>query len=159
MIGSYPWPGAKTSPGEISKTQICHISNHLFSHTYPLLTAIKLPAWPSFKHSSLYLQFTPQLLTSLGTWAADKSFLYDVVKSTEANIVSSLWSLLRLIGNQSLSCAVTFSVCACFSEWPAIRGARACAPRTNLPDTWQDFRLLEGSDATNYLHRASQPSR
>lgn len=76
---SYPWPGAKTSPGVISKTQICHFSNHLFSHTYPSLTAIKLQAWPFFKGSSLNLQLTSQLLISLSTWVADKRFLYVVV--------------------------------------------------------------------------------
>lgn len=37
----------------------------------------------------------------------------------------------------SLSCAATFSVR--FSAKPAVNGAGACAPRTNSPDTWQDF--------------------
>lgn len=160
-MGSYPWLGAKTSPGDISKTQICHISYHLFSYTYPLLTAIKFQAWLPYTLSSLYPQFRWQPLTSLDTLVADKSFLYEVVISSGANIVNSCRAWSRLcVSFQKLSGAVEFSGNVFQHSQPSEEQEPALPERTSLTHGEIFVKLLlEGSNATNYLHGASQPSR
>lgn len=157
MIGNYPWPGAKTPPGEISKTQICQISNHLFSNTYPLLTAIKLQAWPSFKQSSLHPQFTLQLLTSLGTSVADKSFLY-VVEQMLSTACDCRHARSRLC--DCFMCCHVHRVFAFQHSQPSEEQEPALPEQTSLTHSKIFVELLlEGSNATNYLRGASQPSR
>lgn len=156
MIGSYPWPGAKTSPGEISKTQICHISNHLVSDTYPLLTAIKLQAWPSFKYLSLHPQFTLQLLTSLGTWVADKSFFYVVEQ-----ILSTVFDCCRARSRLCVCfmCCYIQRVFAFQHSQPSEEQEPVLPEQTSLTHSKIFVKLLlESSNATNYLRGASQPS-
>ena len=176
-LGVIPGLQLKHLQGGFSKAQICHISNHLFSYTYPLLTAIKLQAGPSSKRPSLSPQFTPQPLPFSGAlWWQIKSSLRVVVIYLE-QILSTAFDCWRAWSRLCVSfmCCRAQHVCVCvcvfaFPALPAIRGEREPAlPRDQLPLTHGKISsfffffffkpLLEGSNATNYLRGASQPSR
>lgn len=127
-MGSSPWFGG-----------LWHISNHLLSDTHTLLTAIIVQVWLTHKPSSLDPQLRPQLLTSLHDWVAGESFLYGLLVSSGANIVSicRAWSQLCL-SFKNLLCAVKFSTRVVRRSPPSKRRG-GCTPWTNLPDTWWGF--------------------
>ena len=144
-LGVIPGLQLKHLQGGFSKAQICHISNHLFSYTYPLLTAIKLQAGPSSKRPSLSPQFTPQPLPFSGAlWWQIKSSLRVVVIYLE-QILSTAFDCWRAWSRLCVSfmCCRTQHVCVCvcvcvfaFPALPAIRGEREPAlPRDQLPLT------------------------
>lgn len=127
--------------------------DYLLSHTHPLLRVIQLQAWPSLKHSSLYPQLKLQQFT-WGVWVADKSCFY------VGNIIWSKKCQLPLIASVPESVFVSFSCRyqrVCLSAQPAIR--RAFAPKTNFPDTQQDFRQASPRRQQCYqLPPRSQPA-
>lgn len=162
-LGVIPGLQLKHLQGGFSKAQICHISNHLFSYTYPLLTAIKLQAGPSSKRPSLSPRFTPQLLPfSEALWWQIKSFLRVVVIYLEQILSTDFdcwraWSRLCV----SFMCCRAQHVCVSFSSTASHQRSESLhSPRPTSPDTWQDFfvkPLLEGKQCYQLPPR-SQPA-
>lgn len=133
-----------------------------FQTTCSVITAIKLQAWPFFKHPSLYPQFTSQRLTSLGTCVADKRVLYAVFISSGAKSANCLWLPLCLIVAMCLSHVLSHSACVFTSQHsePSEEQDPALPERTSLTHGKIFVKpFLGGSAATNYLSRVSQPTR